>query len=519
MHIGRRMRALTLVLSVTVVRVIFARTLAAQQPTSASAASPYVPVEHWTMPYVEHLIALGTIRDPTPLTRPLRRADLVAALRAADTVRASVAIRRTVRRLLAEFRDPAGDHYRVQGSGGVAAATEPLRDPLAVGRGVPLMPMGPSRAFVSADVALTAQFGPFVAATHPIEDTRLRFDPQWYDSRRNGLRIAEAYLSAQGRYGEVFFGILDRNWGPSGIPGLLLSDNPYNLDHLYIRVGTPALQIQAIATELDPATDSTGAAVNRFMLQHRVYVHPRGRWSAALWEGSVWSGVGRQAEPWYLNPLNVGLLVQGYGAGNVNNLLGVDVERRGVTTLFAQLMLDDIQYERQFATDLKPASYGLTLGAKGRVGGGVASWTAFYTQVANLTYRNEDDFQIPLFHGLGTGRNFADYDQATLKLGVLTPSGVLLQPELTLLRQGEGDPRLPHPLPPAYPTTATLFQGVVERTWRMALGADWHQGRWGVRGNGGVHFVSNAGHLQGASDTRWVGSVRVSYSITWEGRL
>ena len=149
----------------------------------------------------------------------------------------------------------------------------------------------------------------------------------------------------------------------------------------------------------------------------------------------------------------------------------------------------------------------------------MASWTAFYTQVANLTYRNEDDFQIPLFHGLGTGRNFADYDQATLKLGVLTPSGLLLQPELTLLRQGEGDPRLPHPLPPAYPTTATLFQGVVERTWRMALGADWHQGRWGVSGNGGVHFVSNAGHVQGASDTRWVGSVRVSYTITWEGRL
>src|SRR5207244_7042248 len=132
------------------------------------------------------------------------------------------------------------------------------------------------------------------------------------------------------------------------------------------------------------------------MLQHRVYVHPRGRWSAALWEGSVWSGVGRQAEPWYLNPLNVGLLVQGYGAGNVNNLLGVDVERRGVTTLFAQLMLDDIQYERQVATDLKPASYGLTLGAKGRVGGGVARWRGFYTEGANLPLHRSDDSHITL---------------------------------------------------------------------------------------------------------------------------
>ncbi len=500
MHISAAMRTLPLLLL-----------LATAGGLRAQGASPYVPLEHWAMPYVEHLIAAGVIRDPTPLTRPLRQADLVAALQAADTARATATTRRVVGRLLTEFRALVGDHYRVEGSAGVAAATEPLRDPLAVGRGVPRLPMGPSRAFVSADVTLTAQFGPFVAATHPTEDTRLRFDPQWYDSRRNGLRAAEAYLSAQGRYGEVFFGILDRSWGPSGIPGLLLSDNPYNMDHLYIRVGTPALQLQAIATELDPATDSTGAAVNRFMLQHRLYVHPRGRWSMALWEGSVWSGPGRQPEPWYLNVLNVGLLVQTYaGAGNVNNFLGLEVERRAATTVFAQMMLDDIQYEHRVATDRKPASYGLTLGAKGSVHS-AASWMAFYTQVANLTYRNEDNFQIPLFRGLGIGRNFDDYDQATVKIGLLGPSGVLLQPELTFLRQGEGDPRLPHPLPPTYPTTATLFQGVVERTWRMALGGDWHEDHWGVSANGGVHFVKNAGHVTGASATHFVGSVGVKF--------
>ena len=470
------------------------------------------------MPYVEHLIAVGAIRDPTPLTRPLRRTDLVRALTEADTARAGSATRAAVRRLIAEFRDRTGDHYRVEASGGVAAATHPLRDPLSVGRGVPPRPTGPSRAFVSADVALSAQFGPFVAVTHPTEDTRLRFDPEWTDSRRNGLRITEAYLSAQGRYGELFFGILDRNWGPSGVPGLLLSDYPYSMDHLYLRVGTPELQLQAIATELDPMTDSTGAAINRFMVQHRLYVRPRGRWSFALWEGSFWAGAGRQAEPWYLNILNVGLLVQTYSGGEVNNLLGLDVERRGATTVFGQLMLDDIQYEHQAATDLKPASYGLTVGAKGRVGG-AASWTLFYTQVANLTYRNENDFQATLLRGLGIGRNFADYDQATIKLGVLTPPGVLLEPELTLLRQGEGDPRLPHPLPPDYPATATLFQGVMERTWRVALGADWHHGRWSVRGNGGAHFITNTGHAQGASDTRWVGTLGIKYTLAWEGRL
>src|SRR2546430_14885689 len=48
---------------------------------AAQDASPYVPLQHWAMPSVEHLIATGVIVDPTPLTRPLKRGDLVRALR------------------------------------------------------------------------------------------------------------------------------------------------------------------------------------------------------------------------------------------------------------------------------------------------------------------------------------------------------------------------------------------------------------------------------------------------------
>ena len=48
----------------------------------AQQASPYLPLQHWTMPYVEQLIASGVLADPTPLTRPIRQADLVRALEA-----------------------------------------------------------------------------------------------------------------------------------------------------------------------------------------------------------------------------------------------------------------------------------------------------------------------------------------------------------------------------------------------------------------------------------------------------
>jgi len=41
-------------------------------PLAAQQASAYLPLDHWTMPYIEHLIAARVMADPTPLTRPLR---------------------------------------------------------------------------------------------------------------------------------------------------------------------------------------------------------------------------------------------------------------------------------------------------------------------------------------------------------------------------------------------------------------------------------------------------------------
>lgn len=471
------------------------------------------------MPYVEHLIAAGVIRDPTPLTRPLKQADLVRALEAVDTLRVSDAVYATVERLLKALRPEArGPSYRLEGDAGLAAATYNVRDPLELGRGVPPRPYGPSRMFGSVGAELQLRFGPGIAVTHPYEDTRLRTDPDWFDTRHNGLRAAEAYVGGQWRYAELLFGVLDQNWGPSGIQGLLLSDNAYNLDHFAITLGPPSVQLQAFVAQLDTRTDS-GALVNRFMAQHRLYVHPPGRWTVAAWEGTVWSGVGRQAEPWFLNIVNVAYLVGSYVGGSTrvsNGFLGLDVERRGAVTLSGQFLLDDIQLQRRDSTDLKPTSYGLTIAAKGGLSAGAVAWTAFYTRVANLTYRNEVSLQAPLFHLLGTGRNFADYDQATLKLGVLTQPGALLEPELTVLRQGEGDPHLPHPPVSAYPTTPTIFQGVVERTIRLALGGSWERRGWGVGANAGVHFVHNAGHVTGTSATHFVGSVGLTFRFHTE---
>src|SRR5713226_9574582 len=88
---------------------------------AAQQASPYVPFQHWAMPYVEQLISAGVLEDPTPLTRPLRQADLLQALEAVDTVRVNDAVFATVQLLLQEFRPQVrGSKYRADADAGVA---------------------------------------------------------------------------------------------------------------------------------------------------------------------------------------------------------------------------------------------------------------------------------------------------------------------------------------------------------------------------------------------------------------
>ena len=487
--------------------------LQGQQP------SAYVPLDDWTMPYVEHLIATRVIQDPAPLTRPLRRADVLRALAAVDTLHLSPATTATLRRLRAAFAsDPAGPHFRVAGGVGAAAANYARRDPLAAIDSTGPRQSGAGHRTVGGDLTLELGTDHVIATTHLQLDTRLKYDPDWFGKKDRAIagRTAEAYLDAQWKFAEVFFGRLDRNWGPPGIAGLLLSANPYGLDHFAVTLGSAKLQFQALATQLDDR-DSLGAVVHRFMMQDRLRLVP-GRWAVALWEGTVLAGRDRSFEPWYLNALNSGILEQWNHGGNVNSFVGLDFERRARVSAFGQLMLDDIQVDRAGASDQKPVSYALTVGARGVIGAAATGWRLYYTRVTNLTYRNEDSLQVPLYHSLVTGRNFDDYDQLTGTLALLPRAGLLLTPEITYLRQGEGDPRLPHPDVSAYPTTPVIFAGVVERTLRLALAGSYApSARVGLSFDVGVHRISNFQHASGDTRTRVLGRLSLSYRLQHEG--
>ena len=483
-------------------------------------------VSSWASPYVEQLIRAGVLRGLDPLTRPLRRGDVAQALAAVDSTALSASTRATVRMLQREFEDTAvaedSVRWRIEAAGGLLAASDPSRWALRPGA-------DSGRVYPQLGVEASLEMPHLVLVTHPRIDNRLKYDPDYHGRQDRFVagRNEDAYAAYESRFLGLFFGTVDRNWGPPETEGLLLSPSSYGFDHLLVRLGPRRLRVELLATQLDDLTpwgDSTHP-VSRALTLHRLVAVPSDAIAFSLFEGVVYAGTAndpRSVEPWYLNPLNSLLLEEYQNVPPSNALVGVDVSARagGTARLAGQFYLDDFQIDRKTAADREPPSYGLTLVGTGGWGRGAGSWSALYTRVTNLAYRTPARQEQYTQRGLGIGRNWSDYDQATVRATANAAPRLLASLELTWLRQGEGDFRLQYPQVGDYPTTPTFLQGVVERTARVAVQAVWTPASdITVSADVGRHFIANAGHVSGRSASRWVWRLGLEVRRGAEGTL
>src|SRR5438309_3562252 len=157
-------RSMRLRLALRVATLLPALTGGAQ--LAAQEASPYVPIGHWATPYLEHLIAAGVIDDPSPLTRPLRRSDVLRALETVDTLRLSRATLATVRWLKAALATgQRGPYVRVAGGAGAAAANYARRQPLEAIDSTGPRRTGPTNGTANAALILALVTSSVVAIT------------------------------------------------------------------------------------------------------------------------------------------------------------------------------------------------------------------------------------------------------------------------------------------------------------------------------------------------------------------
>jgi hypothetical protein len=485
-------------------------------PVRAGAqGSPYIPLDDSRLPLLEQLITRGDVEDPSPLIRPFRRADAALALRSADSAH-SASDSHLLQTLLRDFADTAGNSWTLEGRAGGQAYTHARRDPLH--------PAGAARTRPYAELGGWATFGNIVLATRPVAEPRLIDDPDWPgrpDLEFTG-RVAEAYISAQSKYANLFYGQMDRNWGPVGLPGIPLSNYGYERQGLGIEIGTRSLKLSAFASDLQDEVDSLGQTVHRYYFLHRLQARPSRRLTLAIWEGVVLSGVDRGFETRYRNPLSFSYLANTIGLGDKGNgLLGLDAHWRAFrrTTFEAQFALDDFQYQNRSDPGRLPDRWALTLAAFGPLGPTLA-WRAFYTQASSLAFRTLNRFENFTDNGVGIGRNFSDMDQLTLILSVPLEDRWLVSPDLTVLRQGEGGINDPFPdTPAATGQTPQIFIGIVERTFRLGLAIQGRQGPIDLKADAGLHHIVNWRHEEGRTVNRFEGRIQATLGLRRQGVL
>jgi hypothetical protein len=497
-------------------QAVFVMLLLVAWPDAAAAqGSPYIPLDDPLLPMLEHLISRGDIADPSPLVRPFRRSDAVRTLRAA-LAEDDPTSRGILEALLSAYREDSSEaRWRLEARLGAQAYTNARRDPLH--------PSGPDGVQPYLDVGVEGVFGNVVAVARPTLERRLIDDPAWPGRKNLELtgRHVDAYLSAQFKWVRLFLGQMDMNWGPGGVPGIGLSNYGYPRLMIGFELGRPSLGLQALAAELLDETDSTGAVIHRYFFAHRLSVQLSKRLTLGLWETTILAGPDRNFDSRYRNPVSLLLLANEYGLGDDGNiLLGLDLDWKvgHRTKIQAQLAIDDISYENRSASDRNPDRWALTLAASGALGRR-AGWRALYTQASSLAFRTFDPFENFTDAGIGLGRNVADNDQFSLMVSVPATPTWLLTPELTLLRQGEGRLTDPYPAGTARGDTPQIFIGVVEKTFRAAMGVSGRQGPLEVSANLGLHHIRDAGHVAGRTKTEVEGHIQFTVGVSRGGTL
>ena len=483
--------------------------------TIAAQASPYVALDDPRLAAFEHLIVVGDVVDPSPMIRPFRRADAVRVL---DSAHADPDTRDTalVTALREAWRPDSGEAtWSLLARAGAQGYTAGRRDPLH--------PAGAGGVQPYLEVGITGRWGNLLAVSRPAIDRRLLDDPDWPGRKNLELtgRQVDAYLSGQFRWLRLFYGQMDRNWGPVGLPGIGVSDYGYSRPEIGIELGNDRFRLRAQAASLSDATDSLGQVVHRYFFAHRVDARLHPRVTLGLWEMVVLAGADRNFDGRYRNPVALLQLANQYGLGDEGNvLLGVDLSWRvgRRVTLQGQFALDDFHYQQRSGPTRVPDRYAFTVAATGPLAHRLG-WRAMYTQASSLAFRASNPFENLTDAGIGIGRNFAGNDQLTVSGSAVVARHWLVAPELTLLRQGDATLSDPFPQGTARGSTPALFIGTVERTFRAALGVSGQQGRLAVRGNMGLHLVDNADHIAGRSRTRFIGQVSATVALGAQGQF
>ncbi|MBM3307687.1 MAG: hypothetical protein FJY74_05125 [Candidatus Eisenbacteria bacterium] len=454
----------------------------------ALAAAPRppadVPLSHWAYPLLERLASRGVL-DLDLTTRPVSRAAVADALRAADADEASRAAELTEReswaidRLRAEF-------LRAEVDAPVFSARD---EAAAVGLGVRALTSYERAAFHDdaddgrPDVSVTVSYDLWGGVSDAVgfyseadvvlggqEGARTERLSSRARTWRGVAATAElAYLKLERPGYSVAVGRRDPAWGRSERGRLLISGSAATMDELEARftVGPWSfLALHGLLERPPDARDGLGEDERVFLAAHRVSV--RGALgSISVSEAVVYSSV--MPDPVYLNPLVPFYLSQHNERSDDNVLWALDFlarPRRGLD-LYGEFVVDDLQYERSTG---HPDKYGATVGLTAYAAplGIDAEITAEYSNVRKWTYTHQLPWHAVAQDGKPLGFELGpDADRLTLEVTAHPSPAWSVGVSYSRARKGEGT--IVEPFEQGSDPDPSFPSGVVETTDRVGV--------------------------------------------------
>jgi hypothetical protein len=526
-------------------RRLLALTLLLLLPPDASAQDHRLINTHdWAYEFIQNLQRRGHLLDLNPTDLPYTTGAVRRAVQQVDTTALSSVEWRWYRQLADAFapRGPNLDSMRVGGTvtaGARGSSSERLNVLNPAGDADPALPR--------AQVTGYLEWGPWIGQAGATFDRFYETDPDGLDvARRLQSRSEEVYVGYNSSYVDVYLGRFDNHWSVHGRRGGFLTDNPRSFDQVQFELGTETLSFQSILGTLDNMTaDSTFTGddrgrlgtVRRYAFFHRLDWSPTPSLTLSLIEGEIYHSPTAGLSLRNLIPLHAIVLESANKprTADSNAMIGGAVWwQPGPLTLYAQGMLDDIlisrREERKRTGEFYPAVYTVN---------GSATWAGVTDRidvgadidvVSANSYRTDNRADEWSYAQRGLATNFSDYVRLAGHATWYPAPGLELEPALTWYRKGEGDfrrLRITYAPGPggAIPSVGT---GTVERTLRPSVsvryqpvalglfddGSDARVQAW-IDANLGVNFVENADHVDGATDRRFVGLVRVFGQITF----
>lgn len=487
--------------------------LAASTPAHAQRVA-YIPLDDPAMATIDALVARGALRGLSSLDRPYYAAAVRDAAAAAlgDSSGGTLAGPRA----WYEQARAAGERYagRAMQPGDASLELDPFFTAQTTGHRELLLGTPDRSVEPGADVRFALDAENIGAVARMRIDRALKRDPEFAGKKDRSVaaRMEEAYIGGKWRYVALVTGRVSRNWGAGPLDGLQVGTYADSYDHVYLRLGTDAVNLSSIVARLDDMTLGPDSVAQRYFTAHRLAL----RWrhlDVAASEAIVYGGRARGFEPSLANPMTVLNLSQydAHQSMNVNYALDLALRTAAHGMYAAQFLLDDFQVDKCGTNCTEPSSNGLTLLAEAVPTGTIARAFGSYTRVTNLTYRAPNPWERYSYLGLGLGRGQSDYDELRAGLELAPPLGGPLRLYAASRRQGQGDYRLPFPVPAQYPTTPAIFAGVVEHVHRA--GAMWStSGRIALSADVGYDWMSNADHVAARSRNGFVARLRLTLS-------